>query len=171
MLPIDKVPQHHRCLNLISRFSELNWNQERDSAIRWTRLNAGKFSEAQVAEILELIDRPLSVDEYPLTVIYAYADIPQGFEWDLAFNDENLEEVESTQAIFQFSVILKSLVVNELSHGWHQTAVIRFPQGLPSLIQQLPEYDPKSGSATRIVNLSQQQDYSEIKRLWRRNSP
>jgi hypothetical protein len=89
-----------------------------------------------------LLNVPLPEDAIPFVIIHCYADVPGGTEYDLVFDPIDDFRSESTSASVMFGIIWERLPVRVLSHGWHQVALLRFPEGLPSLCHRLPTDEP-----------------------------
>ncbi len=126
------------------------------------------YAEQERQHMLSLIEQPLTSADLPLIVSHGYADTLEQMSWDWVFEMSNLERAEPTLAILRFSVILQRLVILSISHGWHQAVVIRFPNGIPSLLQQLPEDNVSHPDYAALCCSS---DFPKIQRLWDTDSP
>ncbi len=138
MLSIEDVPSSGRYLMLAAQLSDTRWNHERESVRSWLATRPTTISDNRAQQMLQTIGMPLSPKEIAMAVIHCYADIPPGTKYDVAFDPTDPDINESTHAETVFGVVLGRYVEKTLGHGWHQTVVLRFADGLPRLLKQLP---------------------------------
>lgn len=163
MRSIESVPAHERFLMVPCRISPQRWQNEVDKTSSFLRSSAAAYSEQERQHMLSLIEQPLTSAELPLVVVHGYADTPEQMSWDWVFAISDTGRAAPTLAIHKFSMILQRLVIRSISHGWHQSVVIHFPNGIPSLLQNLPE---DKVDHDEYAALCCSQDFSEIQRLW-----
>ena len=159
MLAIKDTPPSHRFLMVAARISKCRWREECESVRSWLATKPTTVSSVTAERMLQTIDAPLPSDATPLVIIHCYADIPTGTKYDLAFEPHNPDNNESTQAEVLFGVVMGRVVETTLSHGWHQTAVLRFPSGLPQLFEKLSVDE----MAPRYLGLCAQADFPSIR--------
>jgi hypothetical protein len=137
---LENTPSQDRYLTVLWQLSEDGWQDECRQVCKW--LNSWNVwwtaPKAARRDMLELICRPLTATELPLVIHRCYADIPEGITWDLAFDLNDVARLNDTRALLRFGVIFHRTVNRSLAHGWHQLAVIDFPDGIPDLISELP---------------------------------
>ncbi|MCA9178179.1 MAG: hypothetical protein KDB14_27130 [Planctomycetales bacterium] len=153
MLDIKDLPACERYLVIAARRSEAGWEQERAAVRKWLETSrtslAGDSCEAQptspatlslkdVDAMLRTINSSLPPDACPVVALHCYADVPAGTQYDVLFDHGNPDTNESTRAEVLFGVAYDRVVNTTLSHGHHQTAVLRFQDGLPTLLGRLP---------------------------------
>lgn len=155
MRSIADTPAHERYLMVAERISPGAWEevcqQVRNYLASATVREKKKISGAEIAEMFRLIDTPLPPTSHPFVVLFAYADIPKGTEWNVVFDPLNPSQAEATNAVFHFSVILQRIACPAMDHNFHQLAVIDFPNGVPDLLASLP--------LTRIVRITNSSAY------------
>ena len=137
MRSITDTPPHTRYLMMAERISLPAWTTLCQKVRDYVEANPnqGIYSDA---EMLRLINTPLPQTTFPFVVLFAYADIPAGTQWNAAYDPSNDSQIESTNAILRFGVFWSRVAIPELSHGHHQVAVIDFPDGIPSVLETLP---------------------------------
>lgn len=138
MIPIADVPSSSRFLMLAARLSESRWNDEREAVCNWLATIPSTTSDSKAQQIRETVGKPLSPDEIAVVVIHCYADIPPGTAYQVVFDPTDPDTNETTHAETVFGVVLGKYVEATLAHGWHQTVILRFPNGPPRLLKQLP---------------------------------
>lgn len=69
---------------------------------------------------------------------FAYADIPLGKTYECWFWEDELERVEHATTIVQAATQEMGKPFDSLPHGWRTIAVLRFPQGVPPIVAELP---------------------------------
>ena len=106
-----------------------------------------------------VISAPLPIGATPIAIIHCYADVPVGTQYDVAFDPSDPKICEATYAEVLFAVVMGRIVELGLSHGWHQTAVLRFSKGMPKLFNQLP----MDHLSSRYLGLCSQADFPEIR--------
>lgn len=143
-----------------ARLSESRWRDECHSVRSWLGAKPPAISPEIADQMLETINTPLIPDAAPMAIIHCYADVPVGTEYDVAFDPKNPANNESTHAEVLFGVVMGRAVETTLSHGWHQTAVLRFSTGMPQLFNQLPVDHVSS----QYLCLCSQTDFPEITR-------
>jgi hypothetical protein len=138
MLDIKDLPACARYLVIAARRSENCWKQECAAVRNWLATSPAVLSEDNVDAMLRTINSTLPLDAHPVAVCHCYADVPAGTQYDVVFDHNNPATNESTSAEVLFGVAFDQYVDTTLSHGHHQTAVLRFPNGMPSLLDRLP---------------------------------
>lgn len=138
---ISDTPVTSRFLLLAHRLSPIACRNECNSVTEWLAIAPDTITERE-REMLTIIQQPLQPTEHPLVAVYCYAHIPEGTKWDIAFNSKDTTAYEYTAAFLRFGIIWQRIVSRSLSDGWHQVAVIDFPNGIPHLIEALP-VDPE----------------------------
>lgn len=137
-LDIRDIPACARYLVITARRSERGWKQECAAVRNWLATSPEALSQDDVDAMLRTINSTLPSDAHPVAVSHCYADVPAGTQYDIVFdrNDPNTNESASAEVLF--GVAFDKYVDRKLSHGHHQTAVLRFPNGMPSLLGGLP---------------------------------
>ncbi|MEO0531974.1 MAG: hypothetical protein AAF266_15585 [Planctomycetota bacterium] len=136
---IADTEQRDRYLMVAERLSIGRWATSCDRVRSHTAsLPASKRCSRFFVNSLRLIDEELPPTCIPFVVLFAYADIPAGTEWDAVFDPLNAEADESTRATLKFGIFWERAATTDLAHGHHQIAVIDFPNGVPSLLDSLP---------------------------------
>ena len=159
MRKVEDTPAHQQFLMLVSNVSEERWLEERQQVLTWARENSDKLKEEQL-ELLKIIEKPLPETYHPVVIIHCYADVPQETAYDLVFNLSDKTQVETTFAVLKFGVTFSRYCDPSLAHGWHQLAMLDFPNGIPELISELPYDDPSSGEP---IGLCSKNNYDSIK--------
>ncbi len=131
MLSIANAPPSTRYLMVASKISDNRWNNECDEVRTFLTSDPSNIEASAVEQMLRIINSPLPNNSVPLVVIHCYADVPAGTRYDLAFDSTDPDCTVSTCCTLEFGVVMSRIVETSLSHGWHQTAVLRFPNGLP----------------------------------------
>ena len=140
---------------MVSRqFTQQQWRREYEAVYAWCESNPAEDKLSR----LDLLTPSLDDQAAALSIIHCYADVPAGTEYGLAFDPTDPNQPENTVAFVEYGVVLSRLVQPSLGHGWHQTAVIRFPEGKPKLFDRLTS--PRSGPG--YVGLCMPEDYVEI---------
>ncbi len=160
MLDTQDVPASARYLMIAARRSEDCWKQECAAVRKWLATRPEELSPDSVDAMLRTINSTLPSDAQPLAVIHCYADVPAGTHYDIIFDHNDPGTNESTNAEVLFGVAFDRYVDKTLSHGHHQTAVLRFPNGTPSLLGRLP-WDAIS---TNFLCLCSGADFADIGR-------
>lgn len=164
MRSIANTPAAQRFLMVAWRLSERAWRSECESLLNnWLSNNLEGVKRSDRDEMQSIIQRPLASTEHPFVVIHCYADVPTDTTWNVVFDPRNLADHDSTTVILKFGVVLQRQVSRSLAHGWHQTAIIDFPKGLPNLIHELP-VDPDTQSGDYAC-LCAEDDFDEISRM------
>ncbi|MEZ6058039.1 MAG: hypothetical protein R3C01_15170 [Planctomycetaceae bacterium] len=143
-----------------SRVSASRWEDECASVRLWLGTRPASISTDIAEQMLKTIDAPLPKGATPVVIVHCYADVPAGTEYHVAFDPEDPNTNEFTHAEVLFGVVMGRFVDMTLSHGWHQTAVLYFPAGMPKLFNQLSVDQISS----RYLCLCSQSDFHEIKR-------
>ena len=138
MLDIKDLPACARYLVITARRSEDRWKQECAAVRNWLATTPAVISKDNVDAMLRIINSTLSSDAHPVAVSHCYADVPAGTQYDVVFDHDDPDTNESTSAEVLFGVAFDQYVDTTLSHGHHQTAVLAFPKGMPSLLGRLP---------------------------------
>lgn len=162
MRSINDTPVANRFLMVSHRLSVQAWRAECDAVTKWLDDESNTITEAERDEMLAMIQQPLRDTEHPFVIIHCYADIPEHTTWDIVFDRRAPGYHERTIATLRFGIIWQRLVSRSLADGWHQVAVIDFPDGMPQLIESLP-IDPKS-EQTEYTCLCTGADFPEIQR-------
>lgn len=160
MLSIENASPSDRFLMIVARISEARWRDECASVRSWLNAKPSTISVETAEQMLQTINTPLACDANPMAIIHCYANVPAGTKYDVAFDPRDPDNNESTHAEVLFGVVLGRAVEMTLSHGWHQTAVLRFPTGVPQLFDQLPV----DAMLSRYLCLCSQADFPDIKR-------
>jgi hypothetical protein len=95
-----------------------------------------RLGEKAAGTVWRYLQRPRHPEAIHLVVIAAYADLPLGKEYDILFRLRPPHDPEPTRAVL-CHVVNWGLPWHEVSHGHHQICVFEFPEGVPSLIQDL----------------------------------
>lgn len=159
-LDIDDLPASARFLTIAARRSEKDWKQECAAVRTWLATKPAALSPGKLDAMRRILDVPLPSDAHPVAVLHCYADVPAGTRYDIVFDRHDPDTSESTSAEVLFGVAFDQYVEPTLSHGHHQTAVLRFPNGLPSLFERLP-WDAISSD---YLCLCAAADFAEIRR-------
>lgn len=159
MPSISSASPGSRYLMIAARWTENCWEEECKSIRSFLRTNPSSVSKVAENQMLQTINSPLPEGAVPLVVIHCYADVPSGTEYDLAFDPTNPDDHESTSSTLEFGVVMSRVVEKDLSQGWHQTAVMRFPNGMPKLFDKLPV----DSIGTSYLGLCASSDFGHIK--------
>ncbi len=137
MLEIKDLPAGVRYLVITARRSDICWEQECAAVRNWLATRPAALSQDKVDVMLRTINSTLPSDAHPVSVGHCYADVPAGTQYDVVFDHSDPDTNEATSAEVLFGVAFDQYVDTTLSHGHHQTAVLRFPNGVPSLLGRL----------------------------------
>lgn len=162
MREMEATPRAQRYLLLAWQLSEAGWKRECKDVAAWLASNPDSWNESQRERMSAAIATPLRSTERPIVILHCYADVPSGTQWDTVFEVARPEHHEPTRAVARFSVVYHRAVEYTLVQGWHQVAVLDFPDGCPGRIEALPLdlQDPKAG----LVGLCRSEDFPEIRR-------
>jgi hypothetical protein len=159
MKSIANTQAAERYLMVAAKLSANAWESECRSALSWLASSPTGIKVDDSAEFRELLSLPLPTDALPVIVAYCYADVPEGTSYDVAFDPREHLDLEETLASVMFGLVSSRLPVRQLSHGWTQAAVLRFPRGMPSLFARLPIDQP----TTDYVGLCTKADFPAIR--------
>lgn len=159
-LDIQDLPASARFLTIAARRSASGWKQECAAVGNWLATKPAALSQQDLDAMRRILDVPLPPDAHPVAVLHCYADVPAGTRYDIVFDRHDLDTSASTSAEVLFGVAFDQYVEPTLSHGHHQTAVLRFPNGMPSLLERLP-WDAISSD---YLCLCAAADFAEIRR-------
>ncbi|WP_386071298.1 hypothetical protein ACFJIW_11875 [Tahibacter sp. UC22_41] len=135
-----------RYLSLGCKLSQAAFENQRALALEWCTSNANSLNESGKEACRRLEAFSLNENTRALVVIHAYADIPAGRVYDLAFDLAEQKRV-ATRAELLFGIFWRRLPVLSLAHGHHQLAVFCFAHGVPALIDDLPFDKPERAVA------------------------
>jgi hypothetical protein len=138
MRAIGDTPNDQRFLMVTHRLSPARWENECRAVRDWLTNPPDTISKSDADEMLASIAEPLPKTHHAFVVFHCYADIPARTRWDTAFDPSVADRHESTIATLQFGVFWRRAVLSALEHGHHQIAVLKFPDGLPDLLDSLP---------------------------------
>ncbi|CAE6837662.1 hypothetical protein LMG22931_07109 [Paraburkholderia nemoris] len=74
-----------------------------------------------------------------LLVSFAYADIPIGRTFDIAFPTRAPKSETRTRFVIRAVTQQYAKPFDEIPHGWKTICLVEFPEGIPGVIASMPE--------------------------------
>lgn len=80
-------------------------------------------------------------DERVCFLTFAYDDIPLGFQYEVIYSRNNPSRAQKAKSIVKLVTQQFSKPFDGIPRGWKTITLLSFPEGLPSLIKDLPVVD------------------------------
>ena len=98
----------------------------------------GIAAQSALQKLRSGLPSELASNERAVFASFAYADIPTGQRYDCWFWQDTPERVERATTIVVAATQEFGEPFDGLPHGWKTVAVLRFPDGVPSIVDELP---------------------------------
>lgn len=98
----------------------------------------GRASPIVLSYVQNALPKERSENSEVLLVSFAYADIPIGRVFDVAFPEGDPKSVTRTRCVITAVTQQYAKPFDEVPHGWKTICLVEFPEGIPAVIASLP---------------------------------
>jgi hypothetical protein len=159
------TPLEQRSLMLVARYSSKRFENWKSETIAWSHAHGDRLAPSNNEALVALERFSMTANTRALAVRLCYADVPPFRSYDLAFNARSFATARA-RADLLFGLIggpAQSLPVLGLEAGYNHMAVFSFPQGVPELVDALPEYPREAEGPRDYVALCDSSNWDQIK--------
>ena len=157
------VPVEQRYLSLSAQLTEQYFIREKDAAIAWCLENTQRLDASNLAALDTLQSLRPGPKLIALWVVSCFADIPKDRSYTAAFRVQKEYDVEETCAILRLGIFWHRLPIEGLEHGHHQIAILEFPDGVPTVLRNLPRFDGVQPTAFPTFGMCDMENWSKIR--------